>query len=89
METKIGVKTHKTHARRPRDLRGLSSSQPRARIWRERDGDVRAPAFSGLKLSISAFGVVGTCAQVLWKYALQRVLERRDLPHSPRRVLGR
>jgi hypothetical protein len=37
-------------------------------------------------LPVKTFGEIGTFAQVLWKYAFQRSIERRDLARSPRPV---
>ncbi|MFN0007200.1 MAG: type IV secretory system conjugative DNA transfer family protein [Planctomycetota bacterium] len=39
-----------------------------------------------IDLPVKTFGEVGTFAQVLWKYAFQRSIERRDLARSPRPV---
>lgn len=39
-----------------------------------------------IDLPVKEFGVVGTVAQVIWKYAFQRSLERRDVRTSPRPV---
>jgi hypothetical protein len=39
-----------------------------------------------IDLPVKSFGEVGTFAQVLWKYAFQRSIERREVTKSPRPV---
>lgn len=39
-----------------------------------------------IDLPVKEFGVVGSVAQVIWKYAFQRSIERRDVRRSPRPV---
>lgn len=62
-------------------LRGLFSADTNIVPEAVADGTVLV-----IDLPVKTFGEVGRFAQVLWKYAFQRAIERRDVAENPRPV---